>query len=115
MIVRSVRKGRSNNLYTNRILRDIFELCYLKNLKLEVVWCNTATMAAKGTDGLSRNDLSCISVNTSLTTKGAARLERIYKSKPVVDVLQFLNEKCCALNPKICHRKPVELHGWIYH
>ena len=84
--VRSVRKGRSNNLYGNRILRDIFELCYLKNLKLDVVWCDTATMAAKGTDGLSRNDLSCIFVNTSLTDKGAARLERIYKSKPVVDV-----------------------------
>ena len=84
--VRSLKKGRSNNLYSNKILRDIFELCYLKNIKLDVVWINTTKMAELGTDGLSRNDLSCIHDNASLTAKGSQRIEKIYGAKPVVDV-----------------------------
>lgn len=84
--VNSYRKGRSNNLYSNKILRDIYEICYLKNIKLDIEWCNTSKMAELGTDGLSRNDYSCIFDNASLSAKGALRLENVYGSKPVVDV-----------------------------
>ena len=83
--VNSYKKGRSNNLYSNKILRDIYELCYLKNIKLDVEWCSTSKMAELGTDGLSRNDFSCIFDNASLTSKGALRLEQIYGSKPIAD------------------------------
>ena len=83
---RSFKKGRSNNLYANKILRDIYELCYLKNLKLDVVWVPTTKMAELGTDGLSRNDFSSIFDSASLTEKGSKRIENVYGSKPIVDV-----------------------------
>ena len=83
-------KGRSNNLYVNRELNTIYDLLYLKNITLRLVWINTQQMIDTGTDGLSRSDFSAIHDKNGLSDHGVSRFIEVYGRKPAVDVFSSI-------------------------
>ena len=88
--VASFNKGRSNNIYVNRELNTIYDLLYLKNINLRLVWINTQQMIDTGTDGLSRSDFSAIHDKNGLSPEGVDRFVEIYGRKPAVDVFSSI-------------------------
>jgi hypothetical protein len=88
--VHALKKGRSNNLYVNRELNTIFDLLYLKNINLTMVWIPTLKMAEIGTDGLSRGDFRPIHDSHGLSELGVSRFVDIYGRPPSVDVFSSI-------------------------
>ena len=94
-LVSSYVNGRSDNLLVNSLLRQIYELLYLKKVQLELYWIDTATMKEHGCDGLSRFDYTKLFDVCSLTPLGASRLEKVYGSKPCIDLFaSTVNFEC---------------------
>jgi hypothetical protein len=85
-LVAAFKKGRRDDLVVNSILQNIYQLCYLKNIKLELYWCDTQAMIDKGTDGLSRLDYSILEDNETLNLAGIERFHQVYGKAPSCDV-----------------------------
>ena len=88
--VTAFQKGRSDDLYVNSILKNIYETCYLKNIKLELYWIDTQAMIEKGTDGLSRLDYSILEDKETLNLAGVERFLQIYGKAPSCDVFSSI-------------------------
>ena len=104
--VKSFEKGRSNNLYVNRELNTIYDLLYLKNINLKLVWIPTDEMARIGTDGLSRNDFSVIRDTHGLSQSGVSRFIEIYGRPPAVDVFSSIVNNPFNTNYASRHQAP---------
>ena len=85
-LVSAYKKGRSDDLVVNSILHNIYQLCHLKNIKLELYWCDTQAMIDKGTDGLSRLDYSILEDKETLNLSGIERFQQVYGQSPSCDV-----------------------------